>query len=60
MSCQFGDTMNYSPWSEAEKLQIRAPMKLWIESHRLKGNFLSVQKIIKMLTLDQLYSSYGC
>ncbi len=35
-------------------------MKCWIETHRLKGNFLSFQKILKMLTLDQLYSSYGC
>ncbi len=36
-----------SPWSEAKKGQIRAPMKFWIETHHLKGNFLSFQKIIK-------------
>ncbi len=58
--CQFSRTMDYSPWSEAEKWQIRAPMKFWIETHHLKGNFLSFQKIMKLLTLDQLYSSYGC
>ena len=39
--------MDYSPWSEAEKLQIRAPMKFWIEIHHLKGIFLSFQKIVK-------------
>ncbi len=52
--------MDYSPWSEAEKWQIRAPMKFWIELHHLKGIFLSFQKIIKILTLDQMYWSYGC
>ncbi len=52
--------MDYSPWSEAEKWQIRAPTKFWIETHHLKGIFLSFQNIIKILTLDQLYSSYGC
>ena len=44
----------YSPWSEAEKWQIRARTKFWIETHHLKGIFLT------FLTLDQLYSSYGC
>ncbi len=48
------------PWSEAEKWQIRALTKFWIEIHHLKGIFLSFQKIIKILTLDQLYWSYGC
>ncbi len=52
--------MDYSPWSEAEKLQIRAQAKFWIEIHHLKGIFLSSQKIQKLLTLDQRYSSYGC
>ncbi len=57
---QFGDTikyMDYSPWSEAEKWQIWVPTKFWID---LKGLFLSFQKIIKFLTLDQRYQSYGC
>ena len=53
-------TMDYSPWSEAEKWQIRAPMKFWLETHHLKDIFLSFQKILKFLTLNQLYSSYGC
>ncbi len=34
----------YSPRSEAEKLQIRAPKKFWIETHRLKGLFQSFRK----------------
>ena len=45
----------YSPWSKAEKWQIMAPMKIWIEAHHLKGFFLSFQKIIKFLRLDQRY-----
>ena len=55
--CQFGRTMNNSPWSKAEKWQIRAPTKFWIWLHHLKGLFLSFQKNIK---LDQRNSSYGC
>ena len=31
--------------------------EVWIETHHLKGLFLSVQKIIKLLTLDERYSS---
>ncbi len=43
--CYFGDTMDYSPWSKAEKWQIRAPTKCWIKTHNLKGLLLSFQKI---------------
>ena len=57
--CQFGDT-DYSPWSKAKKWQIRAPTKFWIETYNLNRIFLSFQKILKCLTLDQWYSSYGC
>ena len=57
---QFSRTMDYSPWSEAEKWQIRARTKYWIETHHFKGICLSFQKILKFLTLDQRYSSYGC
>ncbi len=38
----------YHEWSKAEKWQIRAPTKCWIETHHLKGLFLSFQKIIKI------------
>ncbi len=44
-----------SPWSKAEKWQIRAPKKIWIATHHFKGLFLSFQKILKFLTLDLPY-----
>ena len=47
--CQFSRTMDYSPWSEAEKWQIRARTKCWIETHHFKGIFLSFQKIPNFL-----------
>ncbi len=50
----------WSPWSKAEKWQIRPPTKFWIATHHLKGLFVSFPKIRKFLTLDQRYSSYGC
>ncbi len=56
---QFGDTMNNSPWSKAEKWQIRAPTKFWIETHHLKGIWLLSNGVIKLNPIQQLSPKFS-